>query len=259
MPPSSNGSDSAANFTRLFETPADAGVFVLIRDMMLPLLPVPAMPDPYVVLGRRALYDSPWVRLREDRFRHRRGREGRYTVCGFQHTACGVLALDAEDQVVLVGQWRYPLEQFSWEIPEGGGEEHESPFETIRRELAEETNLEAGSWEPLAFFHPSNSSTDEEAFLFLATDLRDSNGRHQAEDDEELALHREPFEQCLQRVLTGELSDVLTAMALLTLQARRSGVSSSMDPGLAERFFQAPSKHPSAGRARWSHLSVTGS
>ena len=204
------------------------------------------------------MYDSPWVRLREDRFQHRRGRQGLYTVCGFQHSACGVLALDADDRVVLVGQWRYPLEQYSWEIPEGGGEAHESPFETIRRELAEETNLEAGSWEPLAFFHPSNSSTDEEGFLFLATDLRDSNGHHQAEDDEELALRREPFQQCLQRVLTGEISDGLTAMALLSLQARRSGVEAVLDPRLTERFFQAPGEHPSTGRARWNRLSETG-
>ncbi len=230
-----------------------------MKDMKLPPLPIPAKPDPFEVLERRAFYDSPWVRLREDRFRHRRGREGRYTVCGFQHTACGVLALDDEDQVVLVGQWRYPLEQYSWEIPEGGGREHESPFETIRRELAEETNLEADSWEPLAFFHPSNSSTDEEAFLFLASDLRGSIGSHHAEDDEELAILSEPFARCLQRVLTGEISDGLTIMALLSLQARRSGIPAAMDPALAERFFQAPSLHPSAGRKRWNNLSETSS
>ena len=225
--------------------------------MKLLPLPIPAEPDPYEVLERRALYDSPWIRLREDRFRHRRGREGRYAVCGFQRSACGVLALDDQDRVLLVGQWRYPLEQYSWEIPEGGGEEHESPFETIRRELAEETNLEADSWEPLVFFHPSNSSTDEEAFLFLATDLHDSGGNHHAEDDEELVIHREPFQQCLQRVLTSEISDGLTTMALLSLQARRSGVSAVMNPELAERFFQRPSEHPSAGRARWNRLSET--
>ncbi len=228
-----------------------------MKDMKLPLLPIPATPDPYEVLERRALYDSEWIRLREDQFRHRRGREGRYAVCGFKRSACGVLALDEKDQVVLVGQWRYPLEHYSWEIPEGGGEEHESPFQSIRRELAEETNLEADSWEPLAFFHPSNSSTDEEAFLFLATDLHEASGSHHAEDDEELAVHREPFQHCLQRVLAGEISDGLTTVALLSLQARRSGVSAVMNPELAERFFQAPMDHPSAGRARWNRLSET--
>ncbi len=222
--------------------------------MKLPPLPIPAKPNPYAVLERKALYDSPWLRLREDRFRHRRGRAGHYAVCGFKRSACGVLALDAEDRVILVGQWRYPLEQYSWEIPEGGGEEHESPFAAIRRELAEEADLEADSWEPLAHFHPSNSSTDEEAFLFLATDLHSAGGIHHAEEDEELAIHRETFQQCLQRVLSGEISDGLSVVALLTLNARRSGVTAIMDPMLAERFFQTTGEHPSAGRDRWNRL-----
>jgi 8-oxo-dGTP pyrophosphatase MutT (NUDIX family) len=221
--------------------------------MELQLLPCPEHPNPYTVLERRFVYDSPWIRVREDQYRHRKGAGGRYAVCGFRRTACGVVALDDEDRVILVGQWRYPLETYSWELPEGGGDEHESPFEAIRRELAEETGLEARIWEPLGFFHPSNSSTEEEAFLFLATDLRPVDGHH-SEDDEELLLHREPFPDCLRRVLSGELSDSLTAMGLLTLQARRSGLAVELDPLLAERFFQRPMDHPSAGRARWAGL-----
>lgn len=221
--------------------------------MDLKPLPQPPHPDPYTVLGRQFVYDSPWIRVREDRFRHRRGAEGRYAVCGFQRTACGVLALDDQDRVVLVGQWRYPLEAFSWEIPEGGGAVSESPFEAMRRELAEEAGLGARTWAPLCFFHPSNSSTEEEAFLFLATDLHPVEGHH-AEDDEELLLHHEPFADCLRRVLSGEITDSLTAMALLALQARRSGVPSVLDPAIVERFFQRPQDHPSAGRARWQDL-----
>ena len=221
--------------------------------MDLKPLPHPEHPDPYTVLDRRFLYDSPWIRIREDRFQHRRGAEGRYAVCGFVRTACGVLALDEQDRVVLVGQWRYPLEAYSWELPEGGGDVSESPFEAITRELAEEAGLTAQVWEPLAFFHPSNSSTEEEAFLFLATGLHPSEG-HQAEDDEELLVHREPFQDCLRRVLSGELTDSLTVMALLALQARRSGVDAPLDPALAQRFFQRTGDHPSRGRARWAAL-----
>jgi len=221
--------------------------------MELKPLPQPGHPDPYTVLDRQLVYDSPWIRVREDRFRHRKGAEGRYAVCGFHRTACGVLALDDQDRVVLVGQWRYPLETYSWEIPEGGGAITESPFEAMRRELAEETGLSARCWEPLCFFHPSNSSTDEEAFLFLATDLGPVEGHH-AEDDEELLLHHEPFPACLRRVLSGEITDSLTAMALLALQAKRSGVGADLDPALAERFFQRPQEHASPGRARWSSL-----
>jgi 8-oxo-dGTP pyrophosphatase MutT (NUDIX family) len=221
--------------------------------MDLTPLPRPEHPNPYSTLDRQLIYDSPWIRVREDRFRHRRGAEGRYAVCGFHRTACGVLALDREDRVILVGQWRYPLERYSWELPEGGGGLHESPWEAIRRELAEETGLQAGAWEPLCFFHPSNSSTDEETFLFLATDLSPAEG-HAPDADEELTVHREPFAHCLQRVLSGEITDSLSAMALLALQARRSGVAGALDPALAERFFQRPGEHPSAGRSRWQHL-----
>jgi len=221
--------------------------------MDLKPLPRPNHPDPYTVLDRRFIYDSPWIRIREDRFRHRKGAEGRYVVCGFQRTACGVLALDDRDRVVLVGQWRYPLELYSWELPEGGGDAAESPFEAMRRELAEETGLSARVWEPLCFFHPSNSSTEEEAFLFLATDLTPVEG-HSSEDDEELMVHREPFLDCLRRVASGEISDSLTVVALLALQARRSGVQGEFDAALAERFFQRPEDHPSAGRARWKAL-----
>ncbi len=221
--------------------------------MDLPPFPCPDQPNPYTVLARDARYDSPWIRVREDRFRHRQGAEGHYAVCGFQRTACGVLALDAQDRVMLVGQWRYPLEAYSWELPEGGGDVTESPFEAIQRELAEEAGLAARVWEPLCFFHPSNSSTDEEAFLFLATDLIPADG-HASEPDEELMLHWEPLAHCLRRVLSGEITDSLTAMALFALHARRTGVAQPMQPDLAERFFQRPETHPSAGRKRWEAL-----
>jgi 8-oxo-dGTP pyrophosphatase MutT (NUDIX family) len=215
-------------------------------------LPQPEHPNPYTVADRTVLYDSPWIRLREDTFVHRRGARGRYAICGFHRQACGVLALDGQDRVILVGQWRFPLEHYSWEIPEGGGEDGESPFETTRRELQEEAGLLAQVWEPLAFFHNSNSSTDEETFLFLATELADTP--HAPEDSEELLVRREPFADCLERVLSGEITDSLSVVALLALQARRTGVRAAMDPALAERFFQTPRDHPSPGRARWANL-----
>jgi 8-oxo-dGTP pyrophosphatase MutT (NUDIX family) len=160
--------------------------------------------------------------------------------------------------VVLVGQWRYPLEQYSWELPEGGGEPEESPFEAAQRELAEEAGLQARVWEPLAFFHPSNSTTDEEAFLFLARGLGTAEGHPQPDGNEELTLRREPFAACLERVLSGEISDSLTVVALLALQARRTGITAALDPVLAERFFQKPAEHPGAGRARWADLDAPG-
>ncbi|MDR3671974.1 MAG: NUDIX hydrolase [Holophaga sp.] len=220
----------------------------------LPPLPIPADANPYRVFDRNVLYDSPWIRLREDRYQHRRGAHGQYAVCGFKRTACGVLALDEQDRVVLVGQWRYPHEAYSWELPEGGGEESESPLAAIQRELREESGLTAQVWEPLAFCLNSNSSTDEETFLFLAHGLQEAPGGCAAESNEELLQRREPFAQCVARVLSGEITDVLSVVALLALQARRSGTQGAMDPALAERFFQAPDRHPGLGRARWGKL-----
>ena len=224
--------------------------------MSLPPLPRPADANPYTVLDRRMIYDSPWIRLREDRLEHRCGGQPRYAVCGFRPTACGVLALDDQDRAVLVGQWRYPLETYTWELPEGGGAEFETPLETIQRELREEAGLEAATWEPLAFFHPSDSSTDEETFLFLARDLSPAAGGSEPDDTEELTCLREPFAQCVARVLAGEITDSLTVVALLAHHARRSGLAAALDPGVAERFFQRPDRHPSAGRARWSNLDM---
>lgn len=217
-------------------------------------LPLPEAPNPYRTLERTPLFDSPWIRLRRDRFRHRNGVEGIYPVCGFRRTACGVVALDDQDRVVLVGQWRYPLEEYSWEIVEGGGQADESPFDCIRRELAEEAGLQAAVWEPLLYANLSNASSDEDAFLFVAGDLSADPHGHQPDAEEELRVHREPFAEALARVLSGELRDSLTVLGLLALQARRSGLAEPLDPALQERFFLRPDQHPSAGRARWDNL-----
>jgi len=217
-------------------------------------LPIPNNPDPYNVTSSKLYFDNPWIRLREDIFTHRDGTKGRYSVCGFRRTACAVLALDENDNVVLVGQWRHPLKCYSWEIIEGGGMENETPFNTIKRELAEETGLQAALWEPLLYCNLSNSSTDEEAFIFVAKDLSPAAGGSHPDDGEELACIREPFQNCLQRVFKGEIADGLTVIALFAEQARRGGTKSFMEQNLLERFFQSPADHPSKGRAEWDKL-----
>jgi 8-oxo-dGTP pyrophosphatase MutT (NUDIX family) len=214
-------------------------------------LPIPENPDPYQTNSSSLLFDSPWIRLRQDDFTHRAGVSGQYAVCGFRNTACGVLALDAQDRAVLVGQWRYPLKCYSWEIVEGGGAEHETPFDAIKRELAEEAGLRADVWEPLLYSNLSNSSTDEEAFLFVARGLSQVPGGPRPDAGEELAIIYEPFQDCLSRVFTGEIADGLSVVALLAEHARRSGSLPPMGHEIQERFFQAPAAHPSGGRAQW--------
>jgi 8-oxo-dGTP pyrophosphatase MutT (NUDIX family) len=220
-------------------------------------LPIPNDPDPYKVTSSKLFFDSPWIRLREDTFTHRNGAKGRYSICGFRRTACAVLALDEDDNVVLVGQWRHPLKCYSWEIIEGGGMEDETPFDTIKRELAEETGLQAALWEPLLYSNLSNSSTDEEAFLFVAKDLSSAPDGSHPDDEEELAIIREPFQCCLQRVFTGEIADGLTVIALLAEHAKRAGIKSFIEPYLLERFFQTPANYPSNGRAEWDRINYS--
>ncbi|MCL1892847.1 MAG: NUDIX hydrolase [Holophagaceae bacterium] len=219
-------------------------------------LPVPEHPDPYQVTSSELLFDSPWIRLREDKYVHRNGHRGNYAICGFRQTACGVLALDEHDRVVLVGQWRHPLKRYSWEIVEGGGGENETPFQAIQRELAEEAGLQASYWEPLLYSNLSNSSTDEEAFLFIARDLYPVSGGQHPDVEEELTVIREPFSKCLQHVFSGLITDGLSVIALLAEQGRRTGTAQRMEPGLQERFFQTPKDHPSDGRTQWDFMAT---
>ena len=226
----------------------------MVKAWTLTPLPRPEHPNPYTTTDRRPVYDSPWIRVREDRFRHRRGAEGRYAVCGFHRTACGVLALDEADRVVLVGQWRYPLELYSWEIPEGGGEPAESPFEAVRRELAEEAGLAGPGLgapvllPPQQFVHGGGilPLPRHGPFAYRGAPPGGRRGTPAASR----ALRPVPLGGCS----PARSRDSLTAMALLALQARRSGVAAALDPALAERFFQRPDEHPSAGRSRWQNL-----
>lgn len=202
---------------------------------MLYKLPVPPKPNPFDVVSSRSVYESPWIKVRHDEFIHRQGGHGAYSVVSIQHTACGVVAIDDEGHVILVGQWRYPLGQYSWEIPEGGGEKDETPLECIQRELAEECNLKASIWEPLSFFHPSNSKTDEVAFIFLASGLSICAGH--PDHDEELQVRREPFRECLERIRSGEITDGLTVTGLLAYQDRLQHPSLQLSEDLKKKFY----------------------
>src|SRR5215213_8892259 len=112
--------------------------------------------NPWTTLDTRVVYENPWIVVREDRILRPDGQPGIYGVVHFKNTAVGVLPVDERGRVWLVGQYRYPLGEYSWEIPEGGGPESEAPEETARRELREETGLTAGRLERIATSHLSN-------------------------------------------------------------------------------------------------------
>ncbi len=176
--------------------------------------------NPWTTLERRAIYENPWIAVREDRTIRPDGQPGIYGVVHFKNRAIGVLPVDADGHVWLVGQYRYPLDAYSWEIPEGGGPEGEAPEETARRELREETGLIAGRLESLGQAHLSNSVSDEVAHLFRATEL--TRGDAEPEGTERLQVRRVDWPTARAMVLDGRITDAMSVIALLHEAVRRS-------------------------------------
>lgn len=176
--------------------------------------------NPWRTLARREVYDNAWINVTEHAVIRPDGEPGIYGVVRYKNTAIGVLAIDAEDYVYLVGQYRYTLNAYSWEIPEGGCRLGEDWLAAAQRELAEETGLQAAQWEQLGTAHLSNSVSDELAVWYLATDL--TVGEAAPEGTEVLQTKRVPFAEALQMVLTGEITDALSVLALLHYQVRRT-------------------------------------
>jgi 8-oxo-dGTP pyrophosphatase MutT (NUDIX family) len=169
--------------------------------------------NPWHKLSSRVVYDNPWINVREDAVIRPDGNQGIYGVVHFKNIAVGILPIDNE-YIYLVGQYRYTLNAYSWEIPEGGCPETEDTLDAAKRELEEETGLRASIWEKLGEAYLSNSVSDEKAVWYLATDL--SHGTFNPEGSEQLALRRILFEDALQMVLNGEITDALSMLAILS-------------------------------------------
>lgn len=167
--------------------------------------------NPWLTLSSRRVYDNPWISVREDAVVRPDGESGIYGVVHYKNLAVGVLAVE-EDHVFLVGQYRYPLERYSWEIPEGGCPEGEEPLRAAQRELREETGLEAARWRMLGEAHLSNSVSDEYAVWFLATGL--VRGTARPEGTEKLDVRRVPLRDALAMALDGGITDALSILAL---------------------------------------------
>ena len=171
--------------------------------------------NPWRTLSSRKIYDNSWIRVREDAVIRPDGQEGIYGVVSFKNTAIGILAIE-EGFIYLVGQYRYPLGEYSWEIPEGGCAEDEEPLDAARRELEEETGLHAEKWEKLGEAYLSNSVTDERAIWFLATKL--VQGKAQPDGTEVLNIRRVTIDEAVRMALSGEITDALSLLAIMRFQ-----------------------------------------
>jgi len=185
--------------------------------------PDPDRGNPWNTRSSRVVYDNPWIRVREDQVLRPDGLPGIYGVVHFKNRAVGVLPVDEHGRVWLVGQYRYPLQTYSWEIPEGGSPETESLEATARRELREETGLTADRLELIATTHLSNSVSDEVGYIFRATGL--TAGPHDPEGTELFAVRRLDWKEAERMLRAGEITDSLSVIALLHEAVRRLGGS----------------------------------
>lgn len=172
-----------------------------------------AMPNPWKTLSTKKIYDNPWISLNEDQIINPSGGEGIYGTVHFKNLAIGILPLDEEMNTWLVGQWRYPLNEYSWEIPMGGGQLHIDPIDSAKRELKEETGITAKKWEEIIKIHLSNCVSDEVGYGFLATDL--AFGETNFDETEDLEIRKLPFSEALQMCLDGKITDSLSVATIL--------------------------------------------
>lgn len=171
------------------------------------------MKNPWTTLTTKPQYDNPWIQVVEHDVLNPKGQPGIYGVVRYKNLAIGVIPIHADGTTVLVGQYRYPLEVYSWEIPEGGGARGVDPLESAGRELVEETGLSAGKWLRFLELHLSNSVSDEHAIIYLAWDL--TEGAAQPDDTEQLAIRRVPFAEAVRMAMDGEITDAMAVAGLL--------------------------------------------
>jgi 8-oxo-dGTP pyrophosphatase MutT (NUDIX family) len=175
--------------------------------------------NPWTTLTTRRVYANPWLELWEERCLDPSGNPALYGRVSFRNKAVGVIPIDEAGHTWLVGQYRYCLHQYSWEIPMGGSAHPLPVLESARRELREETGLTARRWEQILFVHTSNSVTDEEGYVFTAEEL--TQGEPEFESTEQIEIRRLPVREALRMAMQDEITDALSVAGLLKLAALR--------------------------------------
>ena len=198
-----------------------AGVAVFLATKFLLFAAMTEFPAPVVdenhnpwrTLGSEVKYHNPWISVREDQVLNPGGGRGIYGVVSMKNKAIGIIPLDADGNTWLVGQYRYALNEYSWEIPMGGGPVELDILQSAQRELREETGLTAARWTRIARLHTSNSVTDEEGFVFLAEDL--TMGEVEPEETEDLRLWKLPLAEAVRMVMDDRITDGVSVAGLL--------------------------------------------
>lgn len=169
--------------------------------------------NPWQITGSSLKYDNPWISVTEFNIINPGGGSGIYGKVHFKNRAIGIVPIDNENNTWLVGQYRFPIDAYSWEIPEGGGSLSEPPLAAAQRELLEEAGIKARQWEKVMEMHLSNSVTDEICCIYLAREL--SYHKPSPEETEQLTIKKIPFPQVVEMVIAGKIVDAVTVAAVL--------------------------------------------
>jgi 8-oxo-dGTP pyrophosphatase MutT (NUDIX family) len=169
--------------------------------------------NPWTVLTRAMVYENQWIRVEHYEVLSPSGGPGVYGTVHFKNQATGVVPIDEGGNVILVGQYRFPLHAYSWEIPEGGGSHSVAALESAQRELREECGLAGRCWKQILEMDLSNSVSDERSTAFLAWEL--SEVAAQPDETEKLQVARVPFWDAVDRVKKGEIRDAISVAALV--------------------------------------------
>lgn len=166
-------------------------------------------------------YSNPWIEVQHHEVLNPSGGEGIYGQVNFKNIAVGVVPIDAEGNTYLVGQFRFPLEEYSWEIPEGGCPLGEDVLAAAKRELLEETGLLAQNWTMISRIHTSNSVCNEVGFIFLAENL--TQGEAEPEETEDLKIKKVTLKEAVELVMNNQITDSISIAGLLKV-ARLKGI-----------------------------------
>lgn len=169
--------------------------------------------NPWTTLSTKHIYQNPWISVREDQVINPKGGKGIYGVVSFKNKAIGIIPVDDEGNTYLIGQYRYALNEYSWEIPMGGGLIENDLLESAKRELKEETGFTAAKWTNICRLHTTNSVSDEEGFVFLAQEL--TAGETAFEETEDLQIKRLPLKEAVRMAMNNEITDAISVAGLL--------------------------------------------